>query len=176
MRRLVYLLPVLFLGGLVAFFYRGLQINPSIIPPVLVNQPAPPMDLPALPGSKGLKSADLLGHVSVVDVFGSWCIACAEEHPTLVGIARTGVVPIYGIDWADVPSAAVAWLHRHGNPYARIGMDPSPSPTVVAFGVTGAPESFIIDKKGIIRFKRIGPITPEIWLHTMLPIVRELQK
>ncbi len=176
MRRLVYLLPVIIVLGMAAFFYRGLHINPSIIPPVLVNKPAPPTDLPGLPGHKGLKTADLMGHVSVVDVFGSWCFACAEEHPTLVAISKTDVVPIYGIDWADKPADAIAWLKRHGNPYARIGMDPSPARTVVAWGVTGAPESFIIDRHGIIRYKRIGPITPDIWLHTMLPIVRELQQ
>jgi cytochrome c biogenesis protein CcmG, thiol:disulfide interchange protein DsbE len=177
-RRLFYLLPVLLLGGLALLFYQGLWMDPHIIPSVLINKPAPEMALPPLPGrgDTGLSTADLKGRVTLVDIYGSWCIACAEEHPTLLAIKKTGVVPIYGIDWRDDPVKGAEWLKRNGDPYDRVGQDPAPGRTSIDFGVTGAPESFIVDKNGIIRLKYIGPITPTVWERLLLPKIRELQK
>lgn len=177
MRRLLYLLPVLVLGVMAVFFFRGLGMDPREIPSVLLNTPAPEMNLAALPGQDhGLSTADLKGRVSLVDIFGSWCIACAQEHANLLEIQKTGIVPIYGIDWRDDPVKGAEWLKKNGNPYERVGLDPAPGYASVNFGVTGAPESFIVDKNGVIRWKHIGPITSEVWERELLPKIRELQK
>ncbi len=179
MRSGLYMLPVLVFGVLALFFLKGLGLNPREIPSVLIDRPVPEMTLAPLPGrgdSRGLDTADLKGRVSVVNIYGSWCIACVQEHPYLVEIKKSGTVPIMGIDWRDDPVMGYAWLKKHGDPYERVGVDPPPGRTAVDFGVTGAPESFIVDKAGIIRYKHIGPITPDIWTRTLLPIIRELEK
>jgi cytochrome c biogenesis protein CcmG/thiol:disulfide interchange protein DsbE len=179
MRRLKYLLPVAVFAVLALFFVKGLTLDPRTIPSVLIDRPVPEMNLAPLPGrpaGSGLSTADLKGKVSLVNIYGSWCIACVQEHPFLVEIKRKGIVPIYGIDWRDDPVMGAAWLKKHGDPYDRVGADPAPGRTAVDFGVTGAPESFIVDKAGIIRYKHIGPIGPEAWEKTLLPIIRELQK
>ena len=179
MRRLVYLLPVLVFLGLAALFLKGLTLDPRAIPSVLINRPVPEMALPPLPGrgaDSGLATADLKGQVSIVNVYGSWCVACVQEHPTLMQLKRTTDVPIHGIDWRDEPEAGAKWLARHGDPYARVGSDPAPGRAAVDFGVTGAPESFIVDRDGVIRYKHVGPITPENWRSTLWPIIQELRK
>ncbi|TCS63645.1 DsbE family thiol:disulfide interchange protein [Varunaivibrio sulfuroxidans] len=177
MRRLVFLVPLGIFAVLVVYFAVGLTKDPKILPSVLINREVPPFDLPAIQGPfKGFANRDLIGQVTLVNVFGSWCIACRAEHPFLVQIKSQGAVPIYGIDWREVNRVdGPAWLARLGNPYTRVGDDPD-SAVAIAFGVTGAPESFIVDKKGVIRYKQIGPITPEAWDRTMLPLIRELQK
>lgn len=179
MRRALYLLPVLVFVGLTGLFLKGLTLDPREIPSVLINRPVPEMALPPLPGrgeDTGLASADLKGQVSVVNIYGSWCIACLQEHPTLLALKARGEVPIHGIDWRDDPAQGAAWLAKHGDPYQRVGSDPAPGRTAIDFGVTGAPESFIIDREGVIRYKHVGPITPENWRKTLLPIIRELEK
>ncbi|KAF0222179.1 MAG: cytochrome c bioproteinis protein CcmG thioldisulfide interchange protein [Rhodospirillaceae bacterium] len=178
MRRLLYLLPVAVFGILALFFLRGLTLNPREIPSVLINRPVPVMNLAPLPGrgDTGLTTADLKGRVSLVNIYGSWCIACVQEHPYLVKIKQTGIVPIHGIDWRDDPVEGAKWLKKHGDPYDRVGVDPAPGRTAIDFGVTGAPETFIVDKDSIIRYKHIGPVTPEAWEQTLLPIIKELNK
>lgn len=179
MRRLLYLLPVAVFGILALFFLRGLTLNPREIPSVLINRPVPEMNLAPLPGrgdNTGLATADLKGRVSLVNIYGSWCIACVQEHPYLMKIKQTGIVPIHGIDWRDDPVEGAKWLKKHGDPYDRVGVDPAPGRTAIDFGVTGAPETFIVDKAGIIRYKHIGPVTPEAWEKTLLPIIKELSK
>jgi cytochrome c biogenesis protein CcmG, thiol:disulfide interchange protein DsbE len=179
MRRLLFLLPVAVFGILALFFLRGLTLNPREIPSVLINRPVPEMNLAPLPGrgdQTGLATADLKGRVSLVNIYGSWCIACVQEHPYLMKIKQTGIVPIHGIDWRDDPVEGAKWLKKHGDPYDRVGVDPAPGRTAIDFGVTGAPETFIVDKAGIIRYKHIGPVTPENWENTLLPIIKELSK
>ena len=180
MRRILTLLPVLVLVVLALFFAKGLTLNPHDIPPELINQKVPEISLAPLPGrgeNTGLATADLKGHVSVVNVYGSWCISCVEEHPTLLEVKKAGTVPIFGIDWRDDPMLGAAWLKKHGDPYDRVGSDPAPGHAAVAFGVTGAPETFLVDKNGVIRFKYYaGPITPEVWQDILLPRIVELQK
>ena len=179
MRRLLYLLPVAVFGILALFFLRGLTLNPREIPSVLINRPVPEMNLAPLPGrgdNTGLATADLKGRVSLVNIYGSWCFACVQEHPYLMKIKQTGIVPIHGIDWRDDPVEGAKWLKKHGDPYDRVGVDPAPGRTAIDFGVTGAPETFIVDKAGIIRYKHIGPVTPEAWEKTLLPIIKELSK
>ncbi len=179
MRRLVYLLPVAVFGVLALFFVRGLTLNPRDIPSVLIDKPVPEMNLAPLPGrpaDSGLATADLKGRVSMVNIFGSWCIACVQEHPVLNWIKGQGIVSIHGIDWRDDPAEGAKWLRRNGDPYERVGADPPPGRTAVDFGVTGAPETFIVDKQGVIRYKHIGPVTPEAWEKILLPIIRELEQ
>ncbi|CAA7621513.1 Thiol:disulfide interchange protein DsbE [Magnetospirillum sp. LM-5] len=179
MRRLLYLLPVLVFAGLALFFLKGLTLNPRELPSMLIDRPVPEMNLPPLPGrgaDTGLASADLTGRVSLVNIYGSWCIACIQEHPYLQKIKELGVVPIHGIDWRDDPVEGAKWLKKHGDPYARVGSDPAPGRTAIDFGVTGAPETFVVDKNGIIRYKHIGPVDMRVWEKTLLPIIRELNK
>lgn len=179
MRRLAYLLPVGLFAVLALFFLKGLTMDPSKLPSVLIDRPVPEMALAPLPGrgeDTGLSTADLKGQVTLVNIFGSWCIACVQEHPVLLWIKKQGIVPIHGIDWRDDPAEGAKWLARHGDPYDRVGADPAPGRTAIDFGVTGAPETFIVDRGGVIRYKHIGPITPKNWESTLLPIIRELQK
>lgn len=177
-QRLTYVLPVLVFLGLLAFFAKGLYLDPRAIPSALIDKPVPQMDLAALPGrgDTGLKTADLIGRVSLVNIFGSWCVACQAEHPFLMKIKAMNIVPVMGIDWRDDPLAGMAWLQKHGDPYERVGSDPAPGHASVDFGVTGAPESFIVDREGRIRYKHVGVIDEDVWNTTLLPIIKELQK
>lgn len=180
MQRLLYLLPVALFLIVALFFARGLTLDPNIIPTALIDKPVPEMDLPPLPGrgETGLATADLQGEVALVNVFGSWCVACLAEHPQLAAIKAENVVPIHGLNWLNGRSVQeqVDWLARHGDPYTRIGIDSDESRARLQWGVTGAPETFVIDRQGRIRYKHIGPITPEVWTQTIRPMVRELQQ
>ncbi|MGE5546603.1 MAG: DsbE family thiol:disulfide interchange protein [Solirubrobacterales bacterium] len=179
MRRLAYALPILVLAVLAFFFLRGLGMNPRDLPSVLIDKPVPEMALAPLPGrgpDTGLATADLKGKVTLVNIFGSWCIACVQEHPTLLWIKQNKGVAIHGIDWRDDPAEGAKWLKKNGDPYDRVGADPAPGRTAVDFGVTGAPETFVVDKAGVIRYKHIGPITPSVWENVLSPIIRELDK
>jgi cytochrome c biogenesis protein CcmG/thiol:disulfide interchange protein DsbE len=180
-KRWPYLIPlavVLALGGVFAKRLSDISggYDPLVIPTVLLNTPAPTFELPPLPGyGEALTSADLKGKVSLVNIWGSWCAACTVEHPFLMEIAKTGEVPIYGIAWRDTPDRSVAWLERHGNPYTKIGQDPK-SQTIIDLGVVAAPESFVIDKDGIIRYKVAGIITREEWREKIQPLIAQLNK
>lgn len=175
-RRLPYLLPLVIFAALALYFWVGLGRDPHVLPSVLIDRPVPAFALPPIQGqSRGLASDDLKGQVSLVNIFGSWCVACQAEHPFLMRLAKEGRVPIFGIDWREKdPAAGPAWLARLGNPYRLIGDDPD-SKVAIAFGVTGAPETFIVDRQGVIRYKHTGPITPEVWEKTLWPIVRALE-
>jgi cytochrome c biogenesis protein CcmG/thiol:disulfide interchange protein DsbE len=182
--RLGVLVPLLAAAVLVAAFGKRLMDieggdDPRLLPTVLLNTPVPDMALEAIPGRErtpdGLADEDLKGEVSLVNIWGSWCVACLAEHPMLNEIAKSGVVPVQGIEWRDAPDASLAWLRKHGDPYRRIGQDPK-SRAAIAFGVTGAPETFVVDREGVIRHKHIGPITPEIWERSLRPLIAELSK
>lgn len=175
MKRLMFILPLTAFVALLAYFSIGLQRDPSRIPSVLIDKPAPQFDLPAIEGRDvGLSTQDLKGEVSLVNFFGSWCVSCRIEHPLLMQLAQEGEIPIYGIDWKDPPGAGAAWLERHGDPYTLIG-DDADGRVAIDFGITGAPETFIIDRSGRIRYKYAGPITPQIWEQDLLPIIRKLR-
>lgn len=177
MKRLGYFIPLAILAVLAVYFLLGLDRDPHVLPSALINTPVAAFDLPAIDGEiRGFSSADLKGQVSLVNVFGSWCIACQQEHPFLMKLARRNVIPVYGIDWRELDrKAGPAWLKRYGNPYTLVGDDPK-SRGAIAFGVTGAPESFLIDRDGVIRFKHTGPLTDEIWTTKFSPIISELRK
>lgn len=184
--RLKFLAPLLVVAALMAVFGKRLidverGDDPRLLPSVLLNTPVPAMELAGLPGRpggperNGLSDKDLKGQVSLVNIWGSWCVACLAEHPMLNEIAKSGVVPVEGIAWRDTPDASLAWLRKNGDPYNRVGQDPR-SHIAIAFGVTGAPETFVVDRQGIIRYKQIGPITPEVWEMTLKPLIAQLSK
>ena len=179
MRKLLLAAPVLSFVLLVGYLAVGLTRDPSVIPTVLIDKPVPDFDLPAIEGldddfENGFSSADLRGEVSLVNIFGSWCVACLIEHPQLMAISAEGAVPIYGVDWKDEPGAGARWLARHGNPYTAIG-DDADGRVSIDFGVTGAPETFVIDRKGRIRYKHIGPVTEQAWNEDILPIIEQVR-
>ncbi|MSO72557.1 MAG: DsbE family thiol:disulfide interchange protein [Rhodospirillaceae bacterium] len=180
-RRWPYLLPLVLILALGGVFTKRLVdvergLDPSLIPTVLLNTPLPAFDLPPLPGrGQAMNSDELKGEVSLINVWGSWCIACLVEHPVLLEIAKSGDVPIHGIAWRDDPDRSLAWLAERGDPYAKIGQDPR-SKAAIAFGVVLAPETFLIDKQGIIRYKQTGPITQEDWRTKIKPLIEQLKK
>jgi cytochrome c biogenesis protein CcmG/thiol:disulfide interchange protein DsbE len=157
-------------AGLLAY---SLQRDPSAIPSVLIDRQMPAFALSALEeGAGGLSRVDLEGKVSLVNVFASWCSVCALEHPTLMKLAGEGV-PIFGINWRDAPGSGQAWLNRFGDPYAKKGADAN-GRVAIDLGVTGAPETFIVDRKGRIRYKQIGAISEEVWRATLKPLIERL--
>ena len=147
--------------------------NAARVPSVLIGKPAPEFDLPPIEGmAGGLKTADLRGGVSMVNVFASWCPPCQQEHPFLMQLARSGV-PVYGINIKDKPKAARAFLRRLGNPYRRIGADLS-GRVSIDWGVYGYPETFILDREGRIRYRHVGPILARDLETRIVPLLKEL--
>lgn len=176
MKRLGFYMPIALFAGIVVYLAIGLTLDPNKLPSMLIDKPVPEFTLAAIEGfDQGLSSSDLKGKVSLVNIWGSWCVACIIEHPLLMELAKNNTIPIYGIDWKDPPGAGAAWLQKKGNPYTLIG-DDADGRVAIDFGVTGAPETFIVDKDGRIRYKYIGPITTEVWNEIILPIVEELQE
>ena len=174
-RRWWFALPVVIFAGLAAGLYYGLQNDNESLPSALIDQPAPAFQLPPLPGHEpGFSSADLQGHVSLVNTFASWCTPCRAEHPVLQALAATKRVPIYGIDYKDKAEAARAWIAELGNPYARIGIDDGR--VGIDWGVYGVPETFVVDRSGRIRYKHVGPLTEADLTRTILPLVAQLEK
>lgn len=169
------LAPVVVLMVIGGFFAFGLTRDPKALPSTMIDRPMPDFALTRLtPEREALNNRDLLGQVSLVNIFGSWCGSCVLEHPQLTEIAQSGVVPVFGVDWRDPPGAGAAWLARYGDPYAKTGVD-SDSRLAIDLGVTGAPETFVVDRTGRIRYKQVGPITPEVWNDTLLPLIRKLE-
>jgi len=153
----------------------GLTLDPREIPSPLLDRPVPPFELAPVKGrTLGLASGDLRGEVSVVNVFASWCTACRDEHPLWMKLSAEGVVPVHGLNYKDRPEDAARWLAELGDPYRRTGADID-GRVGIDWGVYGVPETFIIDKRGVIRSKVIGAITPRIVEQRLLPLVRQLQ-
>ncbi len=175
MMRYVFLLPVAAFAALALWFAAGLGRDPGYIPSMLIDRPAPQFSLPPIAGrDRGFSSQDLKGEVSMVNIFGSWCATCEIEHPVLMEIAREGVAPIYGLNWKDKPGAGGAWLAERGDPFKAIG-DDADGRVAVDFGVTGAPETFIIDAEGRVRHKHVGEITRDDWRRVLKPMIEDLK-
>lgn len=176
MKRALFILPLILFLGLAFYLGFGLTRDSRLLPSTLIDKPAPEFALePLLSNGKGLATADLKGQVSLVNVFASWCVPCRAEHPTLMRVAKEHAVPIYGINWKDKRADATAWLDELGDPYARIGYDPD-NKAGVEWGVYGAPETYVIDRDGRVRFKHVGPIFRSTFDETILPIIRKLQE
>ena len=170
------LIPLGIFFVLLIFLGVGLTRDPSVIPSPLIGKPAPLFTAPHLQSPDQIFSPkDMLGKVWLLNTWASWCVACRQEHPILVEFAKTKTIPVVGLNYKDKEADGLKWLARYGDPYdltvtdkdGRIGID---------FGVYGVPESFLIDKNGIIRYKQIGPITNEALRDTIIPLIRELQK
>jgi cytochrome c biogenesis protein CcmG/thiol:disulfide interchange protein DsbE len=175
-----FLIPLALFLALATFLAVGLNRDPHVVPSPLVGRPAPSFTLPRLASDAsadagGFSPAAMKGKVWMLNVWASWCVSCRQEHPLLMDLAKTAIVPLVGLDYKDTPADARRWLVQHGDPYllsavdldGRVGID---------YGVYGVPETYVIDKAGTIRHKQIGPISAEVLRSKIMPLVRELQK
>jgi cytochrome c biogenesis protein CcmG/thiol:disulfide interchange protein DsbE len=196
----MYLLPVVLFALLAVGFYGGLGTDTTTLPSPLIDKPAPDFSLPPLApvghttaghttaghttaghttigdatSAPGFSTADLIGKVSLVNVFASWCVPCRVEHPVLNALAKSRRVPIYGINYKDKPEAARAWIGELGNRYNRIGADDGR--VGIEWGVYGVPETFVVDREGRIRYKQVGPLTQADLDRKILPLIASLEK
>lgn len=171
-----FLLPLGIFIVLVALLAVGLNLNPREVPSPLIGKPAPDFKVPLLQDeSKTFSPKDMAGQVWLLNVWASWCVSCREEHPVLVEFAKTGTVPIVGLDYKDKREDGQRWLTRFGNPYSIVPFD-ADGRVGIDYGVYGVPETYLIDKAGVIRFKQIGPVTPEVLAKKIIPMVQELNK
>jgi cytochrome c biogenesis protein CcmG/thiol:disulfide interchange protein DsbE len=167
-------IPLAVFAVLVGFLFVGLRLNPREVPSPLVDKPAPAFQLTQLHApEQRFGVADMKGKVWLLNVWASWCVSCREEHPFLMELAKQGSVPIVGLNYKDKPQDAMQWLTRFGNPYQLSVVD-AEGRTGIDFGVYGVPETFLIDRDGVIRYKQIGPLTREAWQQTLLPLVKKL--
>jgi cytochrome c biogenesis protein CcmG/thiol:disulfide interchange protein DsbE len=188
-----FLIPLVLFAALVVFLAVGLKRDPREIPSPLLGKPAPDFSLPVLAGDKPFSPAEMKGKVWLLNIWATWCVACREEHPLLVDFAKSSPVPVVGLSHKEIQPQDMAngplkeadklqlarersqrFLQRYGNPYSlsvldldgRIGID---------YGVYGVPETYLIDKQGIIRYKRVGPLTSQILMDTVLPLIQKLE-
>jgi len=173
-RFLRFLLPLVVFLAIAGFLLKGLWLDPREIPSPLIDKPAPEFRLESLEdSSRQIDRKDMLGKVWLLNAWASWCVACREEHPLLVQFSRSATVPIVGLNYKDTRVDGMRWLAQFGNPYVaslfdengRVGID---------FGVYAVPETFVIDKLGVVRFKQIGPVTPEVLQEKILPLIQRL--
>ena len=169
-----YFVPLIVFAVMVAFLAIGLQLKPREIPSPLIDKAAPRFSLPTLAApEQTLSSQDLRGKVWVLNVWASWCVACREEHALMVDLAKTGTVPIYGLNYKDKRDDALGWLGQFGNPYVA-SLSDTEGLVGIDYGVYGVPETFVIDKAGVIRHKIIGPVTADAVRDVILPLVKKL--
>jgi cytochrome c biogenesis protein CcmG/thiol:disulfide interchange protein DsbE len=173
-RYLKFGLPALVLIALIALFARGLFLDPTTVPSPLIGKPAPAFSLPSLDGKQTITQMELQGKVSLVNVWGSWCVACRDEHPVLMQFSAQHVLPIYGLDYQDDHQAALDVLAKQGDPYTSVAYDAN-GDVAINWGVYGAPETFLLDKHGIIRHKYIGPLTLDLIRDDLLPRIQILE-
>jgi len=170
-----YLVPIIVFAGLIGIFYVGLHKDPGKLPSVLIGKPAPEFNLTRLfKPEEHFTPADMKGKVWILNVWASWCESCRYENPLFMQLARTSDVPIYGMNYKDKPEEAKRWLQEYGNPYKVIAVDAN-GYVGINFGIYGVPESFIIDKQGIIRYRHAGPISSEDWRKIFMPMIKELR-
>ncbi len=171
-----YLLPLFIFAGLAGFLYVGLSGNPQSVPSPLIGKPAPSFQLEQLhDASKTVARDEMLGRVWLLNVWASWCISCRQEHPVFMQLARTGEVGIVGLNYKDAREDGINWLADFGDPYLVSGHDLN-GRVGVDFGVYGVPETYVIDKQGVVRYKHTGPVSPAALREIIMPLVRELKK
>ena len=167
--------PLALFAVLGAFLYVGLHRDPSEVPSPLIGKPAPEFTLPSLQDTSfQIASKEMAGKTWMLNVWGTWCVGCREEHETLVAISRQNVVPIIGLNWRDDNEAAQEWLRQLGNPYAAVATDHE-GRTAIDWGVYGAPETFLIGPDGKVIFKHIAPMTLDVWATEFLPRIQAAQ-
>jgi cytochrome c biogenesis protein CcmG/thiol:disulfide interchange protein DsbE len=169
MRYVVYAIPILVFVAIGAVFYKGLDLNPTFIPSPLLDKPAPVYELPTLRDpSVTTGTNDLLGKVSLVNVWATWCSGCRQEHGFLTELARQNILPIYGVNWRDDRNSALDWLNTLGDPYVASAFD-SDGSVAIDWGVYGAPETFLVDREGTVLYKHIAPLTRQVWEREFMP-------
>jgi len=168
---------ILPLGGfllLVFFLWRGLDLDPRKLPSTLIDKPAPEFNLRQVQNpAQWVSQSTLSGKVWLLNVWASWCVACLEEHPVITRLAKH--VDIVGLNYKDQRSDAISWLSQHGNPYKLSGHDQN-GDVGIDYGVYGVPETFVVDHRGHIRFKHVGPVTEATMDQVILPIVEQLRQ
>jgi len=170
--RLKLFVPLILFGVLALFLFRGLSLDPKELPSALIDQPLPTFSLPALAQDRMLTRADVVGEVALLNVWATWCVACRVEHPYLRQIADSGV-PVYGLNYKDDDAAAIRWLQDLGNPYlfniadhqGSLGLD---------LGVYGAPETYLLDAEGVIRYRHVGVVDDRVWQTILQPAYEQL--
>ncbi|MGB4075740.1 DsbE family thiol:disulfide interchange protein [Pseudomonas sp.] len=172
MKRLLLLLPLVLFLGVAVFLYRGLFLDPTELPSALIGKPFPQFSLPAVADGKAISTADLKGKPALVNVWATWCVACRVEHPVLNQLAKLGVT-IHGVNYKDDNAAAQKWLTEFHNPY-QLNINDARGTLGLDLGVYGAPETFLIDKDGIIRHKFVGVIDERVWREELAPRYQEL--
>ena len=169
-------IPLLIFAVIAAFLFKGLGMNPREIPSPLIGKSVPDFALPLLEQPETqITNKDLLGKPYLLNVWATWCVSCRAEHETLVRLARTGKVDIYGLNWKDDRREAQTWLRQLGNPYVANIFDKK-GRTAIDLGVYGAPETFVVDAQGVIHYKHAGPVTPQLISDTLLPLIERLNQ
>ena len=173
--KLRYLIPLIVFVGIAIILWKGLRLHPEQVPSPLIDKPAPAFSLPSLlKEQQHIDHRQLAHQVTLLNVWATWCVSCAEEHAYLLDLAKNQHIHFIGLNYKDDQSAARKWLKQYGNPYQFIMVDQD-GVAAIDWGVYGTPETFIIDKKGIIRYKHIGPLTPEIWNSKLKNLVGKLE-
>ena len=171
-----FILPLVIFLVLAGFLYVGLSLDPHEVPSPLIDKPAPAFNLPQLHDpSKRFSAEEMKGKVWLLNVWASWCVSCKEEHPVLMSLSQQNIVPVYGLDYKDRKEDGEMWLRQSGDPYTVIAMDRD-GRIGIDYGVYGVPETYVIDKQGIIRYKQIGPVNYQNLREKILPLVAELQR
>jgi len=161
--------------ALLALLAVGLGLNPREVPSPLIGKPAPAFELPLLhQPDKRFSQKDMLGRVWIMNVWASWCPPCLIEHPVVTQISRSGMAPLVGLNYKDARDEALPWLKRNGDPY-RLSVYDAAGRIAIDYGVYGVPETYVIDQRGVIRYKHIGPLTPEVAQKKVAPLVQELR-
>jgi len=175
MKRLLFITPVALLLVVLVGFGLGLRRDPSVLPSMLIGKPLPTFVLPSVrAGDGGLSSQALGGRPALLNVFASTCGPCLIEHPLLMRLKDEGVM-VAGIDWKEPAAQGAAWLAQHGDPYVLAGNDPD-GRAGIDLGVSGTPETFVLDRHGTVRFRVVGAITPEVWSQTVEPLLARLER
>ena len=167
-------LPLLAFVALALLLARGLQLDPQAMPSALINQPLPAFTLPILGREELLSRDQVIGEVALFNVWATWCASCRVEHPFLGELAERGI-PIYGINYKDEDSAALGWLEQLGDPY-RLSIVDAEGSLGLDLGVYGAPETYVVDRAGIIRYRHVGVVNEHVWSQILKPIVEELRR
>lgn len=171
-----YLLPVIVFVSLVGLLGVGLRLNPQELPSPFIGKPAPQFSAARLEdGARSIAPADMRGKVWMLNVWASWCGACRQEHPMLMKLAESGAVPMVGLHYKDKRDDGLHWLRLNGNPYTASAFDPD-GRIGIDYGVYGVPETFVIDRAGVIRYKHLGPLTERDIRDKILPLIRELNR
>jgi cytochrome c biogenesis protein CcmG, thiol:disulfide interchange protein DsbE len=168
-----FIIPIGLFAALAVFLFIGLSRDKETLPSPLIGKPAPQFELQRVEDpSQKISSREFAGKPYVVNIWGSWCFACREEHPVLMEIARRNEVPLVGLNWKDELPLAQQWLQQYGNPYVTTAFDPK-GDVGIDYGAYGAPETYLVDARGIIVYKYVSPVTIDVWEREFLPRIKQ---